>query len=231
MGYGIGMAAQVPALTNLAPHYPRPVERAADAWVHVVGLAAAGAGAVTLLILTLAGGHFAQTAAVGVYGLCLIAMLVCSTVYNLSGPRHRPVLRRLDHAAIFLMIAGSYTPFTTQRLSGAWAVWMTGAVWALCLIGAAGKLFLPGLSKGFWVVLYLAVGWLVLIAVKPLLATVSLLALTLLLAGGLVYSLGVIVYLRKTLPFRRAIWHGFVITAAASHYVAILTGVVLSPSV
>jgi hemolysin III len=230
MGYGTGMAAQVPALANLAPHYPRPVERAADAWVHVVGLAAAGAGAVTLLILTLAGGHFAQTAAVGVYGLCLIAMLVCSTVYNLSGPRHRPVLRRLDHAAIFLMIAGSYTPFTTQRLSGAWAVWMTSAVWALCLIGAAGKLFLPGLSKGFWVVLYLAVGWLVLIAVKPLLATVSLFALALLLAGGLVYSLGVLVYLRKTLPFRRAIWHGFVVTAAASHYVAILTGVVLSPN-
>ena len=215
---------------GLAPHYPRPVERVADAWVHAIGLAAAAAGAVTLLILTLVGGRFAATAAVGVYGLCLVAMLLCSTLYNMSGPRRRPVLRRLDHAAIFLMIAGSYTPFTTQRLAGAWALWMTLAVWSLCLIGAAGKLFLPGLSKGFWVGLYLAVGWLVLIAVKPLLATVSLLALALLLAGGLVYSLGVIVYLRKTLPFRRAIWHGFVVVAAASHYVAILTGVVLSPS-
>ncbi len=224
------MAAQLPALASLAPHYPRPAERVADAWVHVVGLAAAGAGAVTLLILTLVGGRFAATAAVGVYGLCLVAMLLCSTLYNMSGPRHRPVLRRLDHAAIFLMIAGSYTPFTTQCLKGRWAFWMTLTVWTLSLVGAAAKLFLPGLSKGFWVVLYLAVGWLVLIAVKPLLATVSLFALALLLAGGLVYSLGIVVYLRKTLPFRRAIWHGFVVTAAASHYVAILTGVVLSPS-
>ncbi len=225
------MANQLPAPVSLAPHYPRPAERIADAWVHVVGLAAAGAGAVTLLILTLVGRRFAATAAVGVYGLCLIAMLLCSTLYNMSGPRHRPVLRRLDHAAIFLMIAGSYTPFTTQCLKGPWALWMTFAVWVLSLVGAAAKLFLPGLSKGFWIVLYLAVGWLVLIAVKPLLATVSLFALALLLAGGLVYSLGVIVYLRKTLPFRRAIWHGFVVTAAASHYVAILTGVVLSPGV
>jgi hemolysin III len=221
----------LPTLASLAAHYPRPIERSADRWVHIIGLAAAGAGAATLLVLTLLGRHFAETAAVGVYGLCLMTMLVCSSLYNMAGPRHRPVLRRLDHAAIFLMIAGSYTPFTTMRLTGPWAVWMTLAVWTLCLTGAAGKLFLPGLSKGFWVVLYLAVGWLVLIAIKPLLATVSLIALALLLAGGLVYSLGVVVYLRKSLPFRRAIWHGFVIAAAATHYVAILTGVVLSPSV
>jgi hemolysin III len=221
----------VPALVSPAPHYPRPIERSADAWVHVVGLTAAGAGAITLLTLTLLSGRFAETAAVGVYALCLIAMLACSTIYNMAGPRHRPVLRRLDHAAIFLMIAGSYTPFTTLRLTGPWAIWMTTAVWGLCLLGAAGKLFLPGLSKGFWVVLYLAVGWLVVIAIKPLVMTVSLAALILLLVGGLVYSLGVIVYLRKTLPFRRAIWHGFVVAAAATHYTAILTGVVLSPGV
>lgn len=225
------MSANDVALAAPAPHYPRPIERSADAWVHIAGLAAAGAGSVTLLVLTMLGGHFAETAAVGVYALCLIAMLACSTIYNMSGPRHRPVLRRLDHAAIFLMIAGSYTPFTTMRLTGAWAVWMTSAVWFLCLLGAAGKLFLPGLSKGIWVALYLAVSWLVLIAIKPLLATVSLLALCLLLAGGLVYSAGVVIYLRKTLPFRRAIWHGFVVAAAATHYAAILTGVVLSPTV
>jgi hemolysin III len=220
----------LPSLASLA-HYPRPIERSADRWVHVVGLTAAGAGAATLLALTVLGRRFAETAAVGVYALCLIAMLVCSTIYNMAGPRHRPVLRRLDHAGIFLMIAGSYTPFTTLRLTGAWALWMTVAIWGLCLLGAAGKLFLPGLSKGFWVALYMGVGWLVLIAIKPLLAAVSLLALVLLLAGGLVYSLGVIVYLRKSLPFRRAIWHSFVIAAAATHYAAILTGVVLVPGV
>ena len=155
-------------------------------------------------------------------------MFLASAAYNLASPRRRPLLRRLDHAAIFLMIAGSYTPFTTQRLTGAWAWGMTAAVWTLALAGAAGKLFLPGLGKGFWVVLYLALGWVALIAVRPLLADVSILALALLAAGGLIYSLGVIVYLRKTLPFRRAIWHGFVTAAAATHFVAILTGVVLA---
>ena len=154
-------------------------------------------------------------------------MFLASAAYNRASPRRRPLLRRLDHAAIFLMIAGSYTPFTTQRLTGAWAWGMTAAVWTLALAGAAGKLFLPGLGKGFWVVLYLALGWVALIAVRPLLADVSILALALLAAGGLIYSLGVIVYLRKTLPFRRAIWHGFVVAAAATQYAAVLTGVVL----
>jgi hemolysin III len=126
------------------------------------------------------------------------------------------------------MIAGSYTPFTTQRLTGAWAWGMTSAVWALALGAAAVKLFAPGFGRKFWVGVYLAIGWIAVIAVKPLLAGVSALALVLLLVGGLVYSLGVIVYLKRDLPFRRAIWHGFVTAAAATHFAAILTGVVLA---
>ncbi|MGH7022561.1 MAG: PAQR family membrane homeostasis protein TrhA, partial [Caulobacteraceae bacterium] len=132
-----------------------------------------------------------------------------------------------DHAAIFLMIAGSYTPFTTQSLTGVWAWGMTGAVWGLALAGAAAKLFLPGLARGFWVALYLGLGWAAVVALKPLLGAVSLAALILLAAGGLIYSLGVIVYVRRTLKFRRAIWHGFVVVAAAVQYAAVLLGVVL----
>ena len=214
----------------LAIHYPRPMERSADQWVHIVGLTAGVLGGLTLLGLSLGFGRLGEAAAIGVYGACLVVMLLCSAAYNLASPGRRPLLRRLDHAAIFLMIAGSYTPFTTQRLHGAWAWGMTGAVWALALAAAAGKLFAPGLGKGFWVALYLALGWIAAIAVKPLLAGVSPVALMLLLAGGLVYSAGVIVYLKKTLPFRRAIWHGFVVAAAATQYCAILTGVVLSPA-
>ena len=85
-------------------------------------------------------------------------MFLCSALYNLASPRRRPLLRRFDHAAIFVMIAGSYTPFTTQRLHGPWAWGMTAAVWVLALGAAAGKLFAPGLGKGFWVVLYLRAG-------------------------------------------------------------------------
>lgn len=210
-----------------APLYARRSEKIADGWVHVVGLCGAAAGGVALLGLSLWGRHLAQAAAVGVYAACLLGMLVCSTIYNMAGPRRRPVLRRLDHAAIFLMIAGSYTPFTTQCLSGGWALWMTVAVWTMSLAGAICKLCLPGLGKGFWIALYLAVGWLAVVAIKPFIATVSAAALGLLVAGGVIYSLGVLIYLRRSMPFRRAIWHGFVVAAAATHFAAILTGVVL----
>jgi hemolysin III len=210
------------------PHYPSVAERIADRWVHVAGLAAGGLGGLTLLGLSLGFGRLSQTAAIGIYAACLMAMFACSAAYNMANARRRPLLRRFDHAAIFLMIAGSYTPFTTQSLTGLWAIGMTTTVWVLALAGVAGKLFLPGLGRGFWVALYLALGWIAVVAVRPLIATVSLLALLLLLAGGLVYSLGVIVYVRRSLPFRRAIWHGFVIAAAGMQYAAILTGVVLA---
>lgn len=220
-----------PALGLDGPHYPHPIERSADGWVHGIGLSAGILGGLTLLGLALGLGHLKMAAAVGVYGTCLILMLVCSAAYNLAGARRRPLLRRFDHAAIFLMIAGSYTPFTTLRLTGVWSIGMTAGVWSLALAAAAGKLFAPGLGKGFWVALYLALGWIALVAIKPMLAQVSAAALILLLIGGLIYSLGVIVYLRRSLPFRRAIWHGFVLTAAATHYAAILTGVVLADPV
>ncbi len=222
------MPPGLPARFAEAPHYPRPIERSADSWVHIIGLSAGTLGGLTLLGLALGFGHLRVAAAVGVYALCLIMMFLCSAAYNLASARRRPLLRRFDHAAIFLMIAGSYTPFTTLRLTGAWAIGMTTAVWCLALAAAAGKLFAPGLGKGFWVILYLALGWIAVVAIKPLLARVSIVALILLLAGGLVYSLGVIIYLRRQLPFRRAIWHGFVVAAAATHYAAILTGVVLA---
>jgi hemolysin III len=222
------MASGPPSLIADGPHYPRPLERAADRWVHIVGLTGGALGGLTLLGLSLDFGRFGQAAAVGVYGACLVLMFLASAAYNMASPRRRPLLRRLDHAAIFLMIAGSYTPFTTQRLTGAWAWGMTTAVWTLALGAAAVKLFAPGLGKRVWVAIYLALGWIVVIAIKPLLADVSAAALIMLLAGGLVYSLGVIVYLKKNLPFRRAIWHGFVTAAAATHFAAILNGVVLA---
>jgi hemolysin III len=154
-------------------------------------------------------------------------MLGLSAAYNFANERSRPLLRRFDHAGIFLMIAGSYTPFTTQKLEGAWAIGMTTAVWTLALAGVAGKLFLPGLGRKFWVALYLLLGWLAVVALKPLLAGVSILSLLLLAVGGLIYSTGVLVYLKHSLKFRRAIWHGFVVAAAGVQYAAVLTGVVL----
>jgi hemolysin III len=222
------VTTQLPAVPDDSPHYSRPLERSADRWVHLVGLTAGSLGGLVLLGLSLGVGKLGQAAAVGVYATCLVLMFMASAAYNLASPRRRPLLRRLDHAAIFLMIAGSYTPFTTQRLTGAWAWGMTSAVWALAVGAAAAKLLAPGFGRKFWVALYLALGWIAVIAIKPLLADVSAPALTLLLIGGLVYSFGVIIYLKRDLPFRRAIWHGFVTAAAATHFAAILTGVVLA---
>ena len=138
------------------------------------------------------------------------------------------MLRRFDHAGIFIMIAGSYTPFTTQRLHGAWAIGMTAAVWGLAALGIAGKLLLPGLGRRFWIGLYLALGWLVLVAIKPMIDGLSWLALLLLAIGGVVYSTGAVFYVMKKLKFRRAIWHGHVVGGSVLHYVAVLVGVVLA---
>ena len=214
-----------------AVHYPNRAEKLADLWVHVVGLAAAVIGGGVLFVASLQAGGMGQAAAVALYALCLVAMLVCSSAYNLTRPsRLRPLLLRLDQSAIFLLIAGSYTPFTSQRLEGAWAWGMTALVWVMALAGVAGKLMLPRLPEKFWVGAYIAFSWVAVIAFKPLLDNVSLSAMLLLLAGGLVYMAGVPLFLHNRLPFRRAIWHGFVVAAAGIQQAAIWTGVVLAPA-
>jgi hemolysin III len=214
---------------HLADHYPSDASMRADLVVHVVGLGFAVIGGATLLALAFGLGSPGQAASVLVYVAAFVAMLALSAAYNFSKLRWRPLLRRLDHAAIFLMIAGSYTPFTTQRLHGGWALGMTAAVWTLALAGVAAKLFLPGLGRRFWVGLYVALGWVALVALKPMISSISWVALWLLAAGGVVYSTGAVFYVLKQLKFRRAIWHGHVVGAAALHFAAVLVGVVLAP--
>jgi hemolysin III len=210
-------------------HYPNRAEYAADGWVHGVGLAAALVGGGVLLVAALMRDGVGQAAAVALYGATLVAMLACSAAYNLSRPSPvRPFLRKLDQAAIFLLIAGSYTPFTSQRLEGGWAVGMTALVWALALAGVAGKLLTNRLSEKFWCGVYLAFGCVAVVAAKPLWEGVPLTALALLAAGGAIYTAGVWLFLAKSLPFRRALWHGFVVVAAGVQQAAIWTGVVLA---
>ncbi len=217
---------QAPALL---PHYPSRAERIADGWVHGVGLVVAGIGAALLVGLAVWRSGLGEAAAIFIYCACLIVMLAASALYNLSDQSaRRGMLRRLDHAAIFVMIAGSYTPFTALRFEGAWAIGMTLAVWLIALAGAAGQLLLPGISKRAWLVVYVLLGWMVVIAIDPLISSVSLAALILLVVGGAIYTSGIAVYVIERLPFRRAIWHGFVLAAASVHYAAIMTGVVLA---
>ncbi len=209
-------------------HYPTSAAKCADLIVHIVGLAFALFGGGILLGLSVAVGTLSQTAALAIYAVGLLTMFGCSMAYNFGKWSWRPLLRRFDHAGIFLMIAGSYTPFTTQNLDGAWSIGMTTSVWALALLGVAGKLLMPGLGRRFWVGLYLALGWIVLVAAKPLVHGLSWVALLLLGIGGAIYSTGVIFYLMKKFRFRRAVWHGHVLVGAAVQYAAVLVGVVLT---
>ena len=209
-------------------HYPTSAAKCADLVVHIVGLTLALVGGVVLLALAVRAGSITAVVGVSIYAAGVIAMLAFSTAYNFAKARYRPVLRRLDHAGIFLMIAGSYTPFTIHNLTGAWAWGMTIAVWSIAAVGALGKVLLIDVDRRLWVALYLALGWLVVVALKPMIDSVTSAALLLLLAGGVLYSTGVIFYVNKRLKFARAIWHGHVVAAAATQWVAVLLGVVLA---
>jgi len=218
-------------LTDLLPklHYPTRAEKLADGWVHGVGLVVFTLAVLAALGLAIWQGGLGMASAVAVYAICVLTMIGCSMAYNLAeNHKRKSLLRRFDHAAIFLMIAGTYTPFTTIRFDGAWAVSMTSIVWTLAIIGAAGKLFLPGVSKKIWIAFYIALGWLVVVAAGPLIEEVPLASIILLAIGGLLYTIGVPFYASQRLPFRRAIWHGFVLVAAGVHYAAVLTGVVFA---
>jgi hemolysin III len=218
-------------LSDLLPklHYPTRLEKLVDGWVHGVGLGVFSLAVLTALGLAIWRGGIGMGAAIAIYAVCVITMIAVSMAYNLmENAKYKSLLRRFDHAAIFLMIAGSYTPFTTQRLDHVWAWTMTSIVWALAAIGIAGKLFLPGVGKKAWIVFYCAMGWLVVAAIGPMIAGVPLPGLILLAIGGALYTLGVPFYVWERLPFRRAIWHGFVLAAAGVQYAAVLTGVIFA---
>ena len=221
----------VPDPSELVEHYPNRAERNADFWVHAIAIVAAAIGGVVLIGFSLMKGAASVATATAIYAICLLAMLACSAVYNLRKPcPKRRILRRLDEAAIFLLIAGSYTPFTTTRFDEGWSIGMTTAVWAIAFAGVVGKLFFPKVPEWLWCLVYIGFGWLAVVMLKPLLAGVSLAALVLLALGGLLYTAGVPLFLKQSLPFRRAVWHGFVVAGAAAHYAAVMIGVVLVPA-
>jgi hemolysin III len=159
----------------------------------------------------------------GVFAAAMVLLYLVSTLYHaLPGNRAKSVFRVLDHSAIFLMIAGTYTPFTLGVLNGAWGWTLLGLVWALALAGivltAAGGVRHPKLSTG----LYLAMGWLVLVAVKPLWLRMPPKGLIWLLAGGIAYSAGVAFYAAKRVRYSHFVWHLFVIAGTSCHFNAVL---------
>ena len=204
-------------------------ELIADSCVHGLGLGAGIAGAIVLLIVAGHQGSSTKLVSVLIYSLALLAMLAASAAYNLGyATRFRALLRRFDHSAILLMIAGTYTPFTTYWHAGAVSVALTLGVWATTSAGIAVKFASPALFEKISVALFLGLGWASLAILGPIVTSIPMSSLVALVCGGLLYSFGVIFHLRQNMPFHNAIWHVFVLGAAACHYVAILTGVVLT---
>jgi hemolysin III len=207
----------------------REAERAADHAVHIIALVAASAGAVAMVTRAAVSADLLTFFAALVYSLALLAMLGASAAHNRGRSRAgEEFRRRIDHAAIFVMIAGTYTPFTMRLLSGGLAIGLTAGIWALALVGALMKLRYPRHFGRLSIVIYLGFGWLGLFLVPSLFASLPQPAAFLIVAGGGLYSVGAAFHVWKTLPFQNAIWHGFVVLAAGCHYAAIWQAVVVA---
>jgi len=204
------------------PEYT-PGEEVANAVTHGVatGLSVGGLAALTALGVV-RGATGGQVASLAVYGTTLVLTHLASTLYHsLRSRRAKTVFRVLDHASIYLLIAGTYTPFLVIRLWNPWGWALLGVVWTMAAAGIVFKsLFLGRLRKAS-VATYVAMGWLVVVASRQILEHVPLGALGLLLAGGVVYTLGTIFYAWKRIPFNHAIWHLMVLAAGMCHYFAI----------
>jgi hemolysin III len=201
----------------------RPYSRAeliSDAVVHVVGLAAMLAAVPVLITITaFVRGDTRAIVGISVYGGTLIVMLLCSALYNIvRSPAWHGLLRRLDHSAIYLKIAGTYTPFTLMAGQGAA---LTAALWVAAAVGSGLKAVDPARFRWPGLVLYLAMGWGGVAAGWSLFGSLAKPALVLIVIGGTLYTLGLIAYLWEKLPFHNTIWHGFVLVASVVFYAAV----------
>lgn len=201
-------------------------EELANALTHGIGaVLALGAGAV-LITLSAVFGSTRHVVAASVYGAALLLLYVASTLYHaIRHPEAKRRLKVLDHCAIYVLIAATYTPFTLISLQGAWGWGLFATIWALAAAGVVFKLFHAGRFKRLSTALYVAMGWLVVVAIEPLAASLPGWVLTWLLAGGVAYTVGALFYLAR-LPYAHAIFHLFVIAGSICHFVAVFSQVV-----
>ncbi|MDR3662463.1 MAG: hemolysin III family protein [Mycobacterium sp.] len=195
----------------------------ADGVVHVVGVCGGLIAATILIVLASLYLSGPQIAAVVVYAAGLLAMLGISATYNLAPvSRWKWWLRRLDHSAIYLLIAATYTPFVAQMRGSVYATALLIGMWSVTVVGSVLKITLPGRFDRLSIVLYLAMGWSGVMIYDSMVSSLSALTLTMIAVGGILYSLGVIFHVWERLRFQNAIWHAFVLMGAGCHYTAVL---------
>jgi hemolysin III len=214
---------------SLPEHHPRLLKRPyshgeliADGLVHAAAILAGIIGIAVLLVLVVMRGSVGDALAVAVYGAGFLAMFGFSVAYNMTPPsRLKWLLRRFDHSAIYLMIAGTYTPLLAQLHDRIWAWGLALVVWIGSIAGIVLKIALPGRFDRLSIALYLLLGWVAIIAAKPLIDALPVPTLALMAAGGLLYTAGIVFHVWHSLKFQNAIWHLFVAAAAGCHYAGI----------
>ena len=194
-----------------------------NAITHLVGAVLALIGSIVLIVLATLEGDIWKIVSFSIYGATLVLLYSLSTLYHSMRGRAKDILRELDHHSIYLLIAGSYTPFCLVTLRGPWGWSLFGAVWGLAVVGSLEELRPKRGARIISVVLYAVMGWMVVVAVNPLIKVLGPVGLYWLVAGGLFYTIGIIFYaLDKRLTHAHGIWHLFVIAGSAAHYVAIV---------
>ncbi|GAB6389539.1 PAQR family membrane homeostasis protein TrhA [Stutzerimonas marianensis] len=198
-----------------------------NAWTHLAGAALAVAGTVWLLILAAQDGDPRKIVSMAIYGFTLVLLYSTSTLYHSVRGRAKVIMQKLDHLSIYLLIAGSYTPFCLVTLRGSWGWWLFGGVWSLAVIGMLQEIKPRSEARVLSIVIYAVMGWIVIVAVKPLLASLGSAGFTWLVGGGVAYTVGILFFAYDQ-RFRHwhGIWHLFVMAGSLLHFVAILRYVV-----
>lgn len=198
-------------------------EEIANSITHGIGLVLAIAGMVVLAAYANRFGNAWHLASCVIFATTLILQYAFSTLYHsIQLPRAKSLMQILDHSAIFLLIAGTYTPFMLVNLRGAWGYSLFAIIWSLALLGVSFQVSLIRRWQKLSLALYLGMGWVIVVALKPMLKEVAPGGLILLLLGGLAYTTGVIFYRWKRLRYHHAIWHGFVLAGSILHFFAVL---------
>ncbi len=206
-------------------------EELANALLHGLGTLLAVAGLVVLVTFSVLRGDAWHVVSTAIFGTSLVLQYLASTLYHaFPWPGVKRVFKILDHAAIYVLIAGTYTPIALVTLRGPWGWTIFGLVWGLALAGITVQAVFPGRMRGLMTGLYVAMGWIVVAAFPPLLSALDPGGVAWMVAGGLVYTAGVFFYYRKRFRFSHAVWHVFVLGGSACHFFAVLFYVVPASS-
>lgn len=194
-----------------------------NAWTHLVGAVLALIGAVVLVVLAARTGDPWKIVSVSIYGATLVLLYSCSTLYHSFRGRAKEIFQKLDHLSIYLLIAGSYTPFCLVTLRGPWGWSLLAVVWGLALLGGVQELCMRSEARTLSMVIYIVMGWAVVVALVPMLEALGVAGFAWVAAGGVFYTGGIVFYVLDTrLRHAHGVWHLFVMAGSAAHYFAVL---------